>query len=84
VWADTYDYGPRVEFLGIGRWGSRTASPKCKADELGPVLVDVVLGPEAGDMKRRARELAQVCVAKGKGRDVAAREVLARLKTAEG
>ena len=72
-----------MEFLGIGRWGSRKASPKCKADELGPVLKDVIFGPHAQDMKMKAQELARICAAKGEGREIAAREVLALLKASE-
>ncbi len=66
----------RVEWLGIGLWGSREARPKCKASELGPVLIDVVLGPRAGEMRSKARELASVCEAYGEGRDIAAKQVL--------
>ena len=81
VWADTYDYAPRVEFLGIGRWGSRKASPKCRADELGRVLNDVILGPEADNMKKTAQNLAEVCDARGEGRKIAATEILRLLTT---
>ena len=79
VWADTYDYAHRVEWLGIGRYGNVEAAPTCKATELGPILVDVILGPNAESMKKKAQALAKACAANGEGREVAAKEVLASL-----
>jgi UDP:flavonoid glycosyltransferase YjiC (YdhE family) len=76
VWADTYDYAWRVEYLGIGRYGSRKASPKYTADELGPVLLDVLLGRESQNMRSKAQELASACATLGEGRDTAAKGIL--------
>ena len=75
-WADCYDFAYRGEMLGIGRWGSRKNAPEWAADELGPVLADVVLGPGAETRRARAKELALMCAQKGEGRIVAARELL--------
>ena len=79
TWADTYDYAYRVERLGIGRYDSRKASPKYKAVELGPVLVDVILGPKAEDMREKARDVAKGCAARGEGREVTTKEIMAVL-----
>lgn len=80
VWTDTYDFATRVEWLGIGRWGSPEAQPRYKAAELGPILVDVVLGPRAGEMRDNARKLARVCTKDGGGAAVAANEILQSLR----
>jgi len=82
VWADTFDYAYRVEYLGLGRWGSPTACPKWEASELGSALVDVLLGPEAENMKKKAMELKDICAAYGEGRDLAAKAVLGLMKEA--
>lgn len=80
TWYDTYDIGARIEHLGIGRIGSHKAAPRCAADELGPVLIDVVYG-EAGDaMREKVKHLAAVCRAKGEGRTVAAQAILAEVR----
>lgn len=74
-WLDCYDFGSRAEFLGIGRWGNKQAMPRCAARELGPVLVDVVLGPKAESIRARVRELAALC-AESPGASVAAAAIL--------
>ncbi|KAK4098901.1 glycosyltransferase family 1 protein [Parathielavia hyrcaniae] len=74
-WADCYDYGVRVEYLGVGRWGNRQAAPVWSTSELGPILVDVVMGPNADTVRTRAKELAALC-SKTPGADVAAKAIL--------
>lgn len=74
-WLDCYDFAGRVEYLGIGRWANKSTMPKCTARELGPVLVDVVLGPDAMSIRSRVRELAALC-AKTPGGPVAAAAIL--------
>ncbi|KAK3329843.1 glycosyltransferase family 1 protein [Apodospora peruviana] len=80
VWIDCFDYANRAEVLEIGRWGNRTARPRCVATELGPVLVGVIFGPGAAKYKENAEALARLC-----GRDLepgrikAARTILAEI-----
>ncbi|KAM0326253.1 hypothetical protein ACHAQA_006850 [Verticillium albo-atrum] len=76
VWYDTYDFAQRVEWLGIGRFGNRKAAPRCAAEELGPILVDVVFGDGAVSIRAKAAGLAKACSADGGGRRVATREIL--------
>ncbi|KAH8879605.1 glycosyltransferase family 1 protein [Thozetella sp. PMI_491] len=78
-WADCYDFAHRAEWLGIGRWGSRTMKPKWSAKELSRELVEVVLGGKAPDMKQRAEKLAKICNQDGGGAAVAAKHLLAEL-----
>jgi len=72
---DCYDFASRAEFLGIGRWANKQAMPKCTAQEVGPILVDVVLGPKAQEMRTRVQELAALCD-KTPGAPVAAAAIL--------
>ncbi|SPQ23085.1 03f8b00b-9304-4255-8b5f-6a0b5eeade64 [Thermothielavioides terrestris] len=74
-WMDCYDFASRAEVLGIGRWGNQKTMPACTARELGPILIDVVLGPKAPAMRARVQELAALC-AKSPGAAVAAAAVL--------
>jgi len=77
VWIDCFDFANRAELLGIGRWANRRTLPLNSARELGPVLVDVVLGDRHSEsMRRRAEELAAVCGRDGGGRVVAARTIM--------
>ncbi|KAK4032007.1 glycosyltransferase [Parachaetomium inaequale] len=74
-WVDCYDFAGRAEFLGIGRWANKQAMPKCTAREVGPILIDVVLGPKAQAMRTRVQELAALCE-KTPGASVAAAAIL--------
>ena len=58
VWIDTFDFADRVEWLGVGLWGSRKSAPKATADELAAALTGVVGGPESEGMRQRAKALA--------------------------
>ncbi|KAL2177464.1 glycosyltransferase family 1 protein [Thermothelomyces heterothallicus CBS 202.75] len=82
AWLDCYDFANRAEYLGIGRWGNKQAMPSCAEAELGPILVDVVLGPGAAEMRARVRDLADLC-AKTPGATVAASGILDELKSYE-
>lgn len=52
------------------------AMPRWTAVELGPVLVDVVLGPKAPTYSARAEELGKVC-RRVPGVNIAAKAILA-------
>jgi hypothetical protein len=60
-WLDTLNFANRVEWLGIGVYGSRHATPGVDARELSTALIKVLAdSEEAVTMRRRARELAEV------------------------
>lgn len=80
VWGDTYDFAKRVEWLGIGKFGSWNNAPQCSARELGPILEQVVLSSQAAKMKEKAIELADICHRDGGGRHTAANKILDMLK----
>lgn len=82
-WLDCYDFASRAEILGIGRWANKKTKPHCTAEELGPVLVDVVLGPEAQAIRTRVEELAALC-AKTPGASVAAGAILDEMDDRKG
>ncbi|RKU40519.1 hypothetical protein DL546_002153 [Coniochaeta pulveracea] len=75
-WTDCYDYAQRVEMLGIGRLGNRTAKPLWTKKELGDVLSEVLLGKSSESIQRKASALAAVVKAKGNGAANAARLLL--------
>ncbi|KAL2140396.1 hypothetical protein VTI28DRAFT_3852 [Corynascus sepedonium] len=83
AWLDCYDFANRAEILGIGRWGNKKALPHITKAELGPILVDVVLGPRGSKMRARVKELAEMC-AKTPGITVAASNILDELKKGTG
>jgi hypothetical protein len=68
-WWDTYEFATRVEFLGIGIYGSRKSksAPKANGVEFGEALI--ALNDESNEnsrlIKERARKLAEVCNAYG-------------------
>jgi len=70
VWIDTYDFATRVEFLGVGVWGSRKAAPRVQAEELGLALLKVVDSDKSADMTEKAKVIA-AGLSKTVGREVA-------------
>lgn len=81
MWADTFDYATRAEFLGIGVWGNEKAAPYWTSEEL-EVAFSRVLGDhaEANSIREKAAALGKERQ-KNPGKSVAAREIarLARL-----
>lgn len=59
MWADTYDFAQRVEYLGIGKWGSPTTAPRYRAEELSDALTQVITGRSARKFQLRSKELAK-------------------------
>jgi hypothetical protein len=75
MWIDLYDFAIKVEYLGIGLWGSRKSAPGWDATELGEAMVQVVQDTEVSRVIRsKAKELGQLC-RKEVGRKVAARKI---------
>ncbi|OOQ81693.1 hypothetical protein PEBR_42778 [Penicillium brasilianum] len=62
-WLDTYDCATRVEWLGIGINGSRSAAPGVKADEFSKALLHVL-----SDEGIHAKSAAVKKLCKGEGR----------------
>ena len=60
-WLDTLEFANRVEWLGVGVYGSRSATPSVEGQELSQALMKVLGdGIEAAQMKQRAKELAYI------------------------
>ncbi|TVY46445.1 Glycosyltransferase sdnJ [Lachnellula occidentalis] len=60
-WLDTFEFANRVEYLGIGIYGSRSAAPRIEAGELSRALSRVLGdGKEASSMRYKAKELAEI------------------------
>ncbi|KAK2778428.1 udp-glucoronosyl and udp-glucosyl transferase family protein [Colletotrichum kahawae] len=76
VWADTYDFAQRVEYLGIGKWGSPTTAPRYRAQELRDALTQVITGRSAVRFQLRSKELAKQRLQLGEGRDLAVRHIV--------
>jgi UDP:flavonoid glycosyltransferase YjiC (YdhE family) len=80
-WLDTLEFANRVEYLGIGVYGSRTAAPRVDAWELSRALIKV-LGDsdEAIMMNQKAKKLAVICGKVG-GRVKACEKIIEILET---
>ncbi|KAL0574019.1 hypothetical protein V5O48_007941 [Marasmius crinis-equi] len=77
VWYDTYDFASRVEYLGIGIYGSRTCSPRVESGELGRALVRAVgSGEEAERFRENAGRFRDICKKRGNGREIGAKKML--------
>ncbi|KAL3457486.1 hypothetical protein BJX64DRAFT_280577 [Aspergillus heterothallicus] len=58
VWYDTYDFARRVEYLGVGLWGSKTSAPAINGPELGKALIRVLYSEESSLMRDKAKSIA--------------------------
>jgi hypothetical protein len=75
MWVDLYDFATKVEYLGIGLWGSKKSAPGWDATELGGAMVQLVQDSEESRLMRsKAKELGELC-RKEPGRKVAARKI---------
>ncbi|KUJ12323.1 UDP-Glycosyltransferase/glycogen phosphorylase [Mollisia scopiformis] len=75
-WLDTLDFANRVEWLGIGVYGSRNAAPSVEADELSQALLKALGNDhEATRMREKAKELAMISARPG-GRRKACEEII--------
>jgi len=78
IWGDLYDCGTRVEYLGIGVFGSPKSASNWAAEEVGKALFGVLDGGEESmSIKEKARALGEVARKAG-GRFTAAREIAKR------
>ncbi|KAL2069622.1 hypothetical protein VTL71DRAFT_14301 [Oculimacula yallundae] len=61
-WLDTLDFANKVEWLGIGVYGSKLSAPSVEAWELSRAFLKVLGdGEEASQLAIKARELAEIC-----------------------
>jgi UDP:flavonoid glycosyltransferase YjiC (YdhE family) len=72
-WFDTFDYARRVEYLGIGVWGSKGSAPKLDEEECGKALIAVLLDEE---MRKKAKDFGEFIRSKYRGREEAADRIL--------
>jgi UDP:flavonoid glycosyltransferase YjiC (YdhE family) len=82
AWHDTYEFAARVEYLGIGIYGSKKSKSAPEADgaELGEALIAVTDDHERSrSMNEKAKKLAEVCNKYG-GRAKAADKILEKCK----
>lgn len=75
LWFDTYDFAHRVEYLGIGVWGSRSQAPTVHGWELGEALIRVLASGESVGFREKARALSRGLGVK-EGRVVASEKIL--------
>ncbi|KAL1968551.1 hypothetical protein VTN77DRAFT_1761 [Rasamsonia byssochlamydoides] len=77
MWADTYDYAVRAEWLGVGIWGNRHAAPFWTAEETSQAVLKIISGGDSGNgsYHRKAKALATPSREQA-GRNVAAREIV--------
>ncbi|MCJ1249913.1 hypothetical protein MMC30_007139 [Trapelia coarctata] len=80
VWFDTYDFAAKSEFLGVGFYGNKSSAPHIAAEEFAEKLGAIIGEREpAVRMRRRARELGEVCM-RSEGRVVACERIMEAAK----
>ncbi|KAI9648737.1 hypothetical protein NHQ30_003377 [Ciborinia camelliae] len=72
-WFDTYDYTEKMEYFGIGVWGSKKCAPHVDAEELGKALIKVT---EDKSVREKAKAMGELVRKKYGGRKDAARKIL--------
>jgi UDP:flavonoid glycosyltransferase YjiC (YdhE family) len=79
-WLDTWDFANRVEWLGIGVYGSRNSAPSVEAGELSRALLKVLGYIDAVLMRAKAKKLAAVSAVPG-GRRKACEKIIEILES---
>ncbi|KAB8305178.1 hypothetical protein EYC80_004468 [Monilinia laxa] len=72
-WFDTYDYTEKMEYFGVGIWGSRNCAPGIDGEECAQALIKVT---EDESIQRKAREMGELVRKKYGGRKDAAQKIL--------
>jgi UDP:flavonoid glycosyltransferase YjiC (YdhE family) len=75
AWADCYDFANRVELLQVGRRANKKAKPRWSHLELSASLREVLIGPQAEEIRKNATRLAEK-FPENEGRNRAAAEIL--------
>ncbi|KAL3474334.1 hypothetical protein BJX99DRAFT_231662 [Aspergillus californicus] len=82
TWFDTFDFAARVEYLGVGVWGSKLKAPAIHGPELGEALIRVLHSEEGTVMREKARSIASKLLA-SEGRVVACEKMIELLEVQE-
>ncbi|RAL17664.1 glycosyltransferase family 1 protein [Aspergillus homomorphus CBS 101889] len=72
---DVFDYAQRVEYLGVGVWGSRKTTPRVTGAELVKAMLCVLTTAEGDAMRQRAEKVSLKLLRKN-GRVVAHEKIL--------
>jgi adenine-specific DNA methylase len=84
MWADTYDYAVRAEWLGVGIWANRQAPPLWFGEEISQAVLRVVSNDTStADGRSHFHQRAKALATKSReqaGRVVAAREIARMVK----
>ncbi|KAL5051589.1 hypothetical protein BDW71DRAFT_202752 [Aspergillus fruticulosus] len=75
VWFDTYDFAARVEYLGVGVWGSKTSAPAINGLELGKAFLHVLHSEKSLTIRDKAKTIAAK-LGSSEGRVVACEKLL--------
>jgi len=77
-WFDTFDFAQRVEYLGVGIYGSRSTVPKITSDELGQALITITdeKDERGREIARKAEELGKQIRRCYRGREAAADKII--------
>ncbi|TFK37197.1 hypothetical protein BDQ12DRAFT_608098 [Crucibulum laeve] len=73
-WYDLYDYAQRAEYLGVRIFASKTVAPDVDSVEFANAVIRVI-APQSTYIKK-AKELAHICKAKCRGRELGAERIL--------
>lgn len=58
VWYDTYEYAARVEYFGVGVWGTKQTAPAINGLELGDAFLRILHGEESSTIQEKAKAIA--------------------------
>ncbi|KAM0806648.1 putative Serine hydrolase FSH domain-containing protein [Seiridium cardinale] len=75
-WTDCYDYGQRVEILGIGKLGNSPATARFTAKSISEAVRQVLFSEAATAIEQRAMDLADIVRSRGSGADNTAQVLL--------
>ncbi|KAK6066196.1 UDP-glucoronosyl and UDP-glucosyl transferase [Seiridium cupressi] len=79
-WTDCYDYGQRVEILGIGKLGNSPATARFTAKSISEAVRQVLFSEAAKTIEQRAMDLADIVRSRGAGADNTAQVLLQNCK----
>ncbi|KJZ74533.1 hypothetical protein HIM_06129 [Hirsutella minnesotensis 3608] len=82
-WTDCYDFAELVRLHGVGRIGNDSTKPNWTVAELSREMLAVLHGDTATDMRRNAKQLADLCAQRGSGAETAAAMILRECQVAE-
>ena len=76
LWADLYNFAALAETIGVGIWGCKATTPDWTSECLASSLLRLLDGgQESISFSDKAKQLGDKVQARGRGRDIAAREI---------